>query len=115
MDVSSPSADLQAAMADGALTPRPEGQALQDDVERWNWLIKNLGEPFCRKLGIYRIPDDLVLSVVIPVYNEKNTIHEILRRVRAVPIRKQIIVVDDCSKDGTREILRELRRRATAT
>jgi glycosyltransferase involved in cell wall biosynthesis len=46
--------------------------------------------------------------VVIPVYNEKKTILEILRRVRAVPIRKQIIIVDDCSKDGTRDVLRAL-------
>ena len=74
----SPSSDLQTAMADGASTPRPEVQTLQDDGERWNWLIKNLGEPVCRKLGYYRIPDDFILSVVIPVYNETNTIHEIL-------------------------------------
>ncbi|MGO9599927.1 MAG: glycosyltransferase family 2 protein [Isosphaeraceae bacterium] len=67
-----------------------------------------MGEPLCRKFGVYRIPDDLVLSVVIPVYNEKQTIHEILRRVRAIPINKQIIVVDDCSTDGTRQILTEL-------
>ncbi len=49
--------------------------------------------------------------MVIPVYNEEKTIHEILRRVRAVPIRKQIIVVDDDSKDGTRQVLRELAER----
>ncbi|APW60967.1 GT2 family glycosyltransferase [Paludisphaera borealis] len=78
------------------------------DEERRDWLIKNLGESFCRKIGVYPIPDDFVLSVVIPVYNEKKTIHEILRRVRAVPIRKQIIIVDDCSKDGTADVLREL-------
>ncbi|NWG12999.1 MAG: glycosyltransferase family 2 protein [Acidobacteria bacterium] len=48
------------------------------------------------------------LSVVIPVYNEKATILEILRRVRAVDLPKEIIVVDDCSTDGTREILRAL-------
>ena len=66
------------------------------------------GETFCRKLGVFRIPDTLTLSVVIPVYNERSTIHEILRRVRAVPIKKQIIVVDDCSNDGTREVLKEL-------
>jgi len=74
--------------------------------ERTEWLIKSLGEPACRKLGVYRIPEDFVLSVVIPVYNEQNTIHTILTRVRAVPIRKQIIIVDDCSKDGTLDILR---------
>ncbi len=78
------------------------------DEERRDWLIKNLGASFCRKIGVYPIPDEFVLSVVIPVYNEKKTIHEILRRVRAVPIRKQIIIVDDCSKDGTADVLREM-------
>ena len=43
------------------------------DAERLEWLIETLGEAFCRKLGIFRVPDDLVLSVVIPVYNEKRT------------------------------------------
>jgi len=84
---------------------------LQDEPERRAWLIRLLGEPLCRKLGVYHVPADLVLSVVIPVYNEKATIEEILRRVRAVPIKKQIIVVDDYSTDGTREILRELEER----
>jgi glycosyltransferase involved in cell wall biosynthesis len=45
------------------------------------------------------------ISVVIPVYNEFGTIAEILRRVNAVPLGKEIIVVDDCSTDGTREEL----------
>ena len=48
------------------------------------------------------------LSVVIPVYNEKATIDEILRRVQETPIRKEIIVVDDCSTDGTRQILEKM-------
>jgi glycosyltransferase involved in cell wall biosynthesis len=48
------------------------------------------------------------LSVVIPVYNEKDTIREIHDRVRAVPVEKEIILVDDCSTDGTREIIRQL-------
>lgn len=51
---------------------------------------------------------DPLLSVVMPVYNERTTIEEIIRRVQAVPIRTQLIVVDDGSKDGTREILSEL-------
>lgn len=46
------------------------------------------------------------LSIVIPCYNEKNTIQNILEVVRKVPIEdKEIIVVDDCSKDGTRNLL----------
>ena len=45
------------------------------------------------------------LTVVIPVYNEAATIAELLRRVRAVPVPKQIVVVDDCSTDGTAEVL----------
>ena len=84
------------------------GAPPEDEGERIDWLHRTLGDAVCRRLGIYRCPEDLVLSVVIPVYNERNTIHEILRQVRAVPIAKQIILVDDCSKDGTREILREM-------
>jgi glycosyltransferase involved in cell wall biosynthesis len=52
--------------------------------------------------------DQLVLSVLIPVYNERHTIRHILDEVHAVPVRKQVICVDDCSRDGTREILEEL-------
>lgn len=45
------------------------------------------------------------LSVIIPCYNEKNTVEEIIRRVRAVELADEIIIVDDGSTDGTREIL----------
>jgi len=48
---------------------------------------------------------DPLLSVVMPVYNERATIEEMIRRVLAVPIRVQLIVVDDGSRDGTRDIL----------
>jgi glycosyltransferase involved in cell wall biosynthesis len=52
------------------------------------------------------------LSVVIPAYNEKDTVLELLRRVDAVPLslEKEIIVVDDFSTDGTREVLHGLGR-----
>lgn len=48
------------------------------------------------------------LSVVIPVYNEVNNIQEILKRVQATKLATEIIIVDDGSKDGTREILQKL-------
>jgi len=51
------------------------------------------------------------LSIVIPAYNERNTIEELIKRVKAVDldgIEKEIIVVDDGSKDGTREILKSI-------
>lgn len=51
---------------------------------------------------------DPLLSVVMPAYNEEDTIEEIIRRVLTVPLRIELIVVDDCSKDGTRGILARL-------
>ncbi|HXX81928.1 MAG TPA: glycosyltransferase family 2 protein [Thermodesulfovibrionales bacterium] len=52
----------------------------------------------------------MTVSVVVPIFNEKNTIREIHNRIRAVDIKmsKEIILVDDCSSDGTQDILREL-------
>src|SRR5215471_16414051 len=54
------------------------------------------------------------VSVVIPVYNERSYIEEILRRVQAVNTEKEIIVVDDCSNDGTREWLLQLQKQKEA-
>jgi glycosyltransferase involved in cell wall biosynthesis len=53
----------------------------------------------------------LAVSVVIPAYNERETIVEVVRRVQAVGIHQEIIIVDDFSMDGTRQILLELERR----
>ncbi len=48
------------------------------------------------------------LSVIIPVYNEQNTFRTLFEKVQAVDVDKEIIIVDNCSTDGTREILSEL-------
>ncbi len=48
------------------------------------------------------------LTIVVPAYNERETIREILARVRELPISSEVIVVDNCSTDGTREILQGL-------
>ena len=50
------------------------------------------------------------LSVLIPVYNEVATLQNLLERVMAVPLRKEIIIVDDYSTDGTRTVLETFRR-----
>jgi glycosyltransferase involved in cell wall biosynthesis len=53
------------------------------------------------------------LSVIVPVYNEAQFIATILQRIQANPIVKEIIVIDDCSKDGTRDILKKLKEDAS--
>lgn len=91
-------------------------EAVFDPHQEWTpysqgWydqLKRVLGSAACRQLGFYVIPPEVIVSVVIPVYNERDTILEILRQVRDVPVRKEIVLVDDCSKDGTRDILKQL-------
>jgi glycosyltransferase involved in cell wall biosynthesis len=51
---------------------------------------------------------DFTLSVIVPVFNERLTVRKLIERVRAVPMRKQIIIVDDASSDGTADVIRAL-------
>jgi glycosyltransferase involved in cell wall biosynthesis len=60
--------------------------------------------------GLQGILKDPLLSVVMPVYNERATVESMIERVLAVPLRKELIVVDDGSRDGTSDILRDLQR-----
>lgn len=48
------------------------------------------------------------LSIVLPVFNESSTIEAVLRRVKEVDIEKEVVVVDDFSSDGTRQVLSTL-------
>lgn len=61
-----------------------------------------------QRLTRLRTPQkDYVLSVLIPVYNEVHTLLELLARVREIEIKKEIVMVDDGSTDGTRDLLRD--------
>lgn len=83
-------------------------------VEWYEALKSMLGDAACKQLGFYAIPEGHVLSVVIPVYNEEKTLMELVDKVRSVPIKKELVLVDDCSKDGTRNVLKELEANADA-
>ena len=107
MSGSSPSLETVAA-GNGEMQPVSDGDDRPFSPAWYAHLRNLLGDAACRQLGIYALPDDFVLSVVMPVYNERITLPEILQRVRAVPIRKEIVLVDDCSKDGTRDLIQEL-------
>jgi glycosyltransferase involved in cell wall biosynthesis len=74
--------------------------------ERVELAERLLGRSACRRLGIYRLPPSFVLSVVIPVFNELQTIGEVVQRVRSSGVPVEMIIVDDGSTDGTRELLK---------
>lgn len=76
--------------------------------EKVAFLQQLLGREACRQLGIYPIPQSFLLSVVIPVYNELHTLENLVERVRSVPIRKEILLIDDASTDGTSELIDRL-------
>jgi glycosyltransferase involved in cell wall biosynthesis len=89
--------DLDALLADVARDPGRRAEVLR----------ALLGEAACRQLGVCPVPAGFRLSVVVPVYNEERWVREVVRRVRDVPVPKEVILVDDRSTDGTRRILEE--------
>ncbi|MCH2211873.1 MAG: glycosyltransferase family 2 protein [Fuerstiella sp.] len=74
---------------------------------------QHMGEAACRHVGFYVIPDELRLSVVIPVYNEEETLRNLVERVREVPVRKEIVLIDDCSADNSRNVMKDLEEEST--
>ena len=79
-----------------------------DPNRRVEVLEKLLGVPACRNLGIYPIPLGFKLSVVIPVFNEERWLGELVRRVQAVEIPKELILINDYSTDATPKILEQI-------
>jgi glycosyltransferase involved in cell wall biosynthesis len=55
----------------------------------------------------YDLPPGFLLSVVVPVYNEQATIGTVIERLRALPLPLEMVIVDDSSTDGTRDVLRQ--------
>jgi hypothetical protein len=85
----------------------PSGSVETDSAEnsRIQELQSLLGAGVCRRLGVYPIPEGFMLSVVIPVFNEVETVETVIGRVRESGVACEIVLVDDASTDGTREIL----------
>jgi glycosyltransferase involved in cell wall biosynthesis len=102
-------ADLDRVLAEEPARPceeRAEQRALHS-LEKLEGLAALLAveddyEPADRD---FTLPAGFKLSIVIPVYNEERTIQTVLSRVAALPLPKEIIIVDDASTDGTRELL----------
>ena len=76
--------------------------------ERYDAACRLLGESVCKNCGMFAIPDGFVLSVVIPVYNEEKTLHVIVDAVANVPVSKEIILVNDCSKDDSQKSMEDI-------
>jgi glycosyltransferase involved in cell wall biosynthesis len=95
--------ELRNALAHINEMSRGDQQLAEDD--RIALLEQLLGKSLCRKLGVYRLPEKFLLSVVIPVYNEVHTVAQVVERVRNCAVRCEIILVDDASTDGTKQLL----------
>jgi glycosyltransferase involved in cell wall biosynthesis len=98
-------------LSSGAITSVPEtALRVEADINAVEELVKQQlqAESPARDDADSILVPRPTLSVVIPVYNERSSILEIIQRVNQLPIDKQVIVVDDGSTDGTREILQKL-------
>ena len=74
----------------------------------YNTLVSELGTELCERSGIYVLPDGFKLSVIIPVFNEVKTLESVVERVRGTRLPLEIVLVDDGSTDGTRDLLESM-------
>ena len=79
--------------------PQSDEHGYPYTTEWYDSLKSYLGEAGCRQLGFYPIPQDFLLSVVIPIFNEQKTVENLISQVKAIPIRKKLVLVDDGSSD----------------
>jgi glycosyltransferase involved in cell wall biosynthesis len=85
-----------------------------NDLDQISFLQQLLGGSLCRRLGLYRIPSDFRLSVIMPVYNEIRTLPTVIERVQATRLPIELIIIDDGSTDGSRDFLADLKSRRGA-
>src|SRR3954470_11857417 len=76
----------------------------QEPVHRSSFRVHR----YNRRVTMAEVTNAPLLSVIVPCYNERATVAELLRRVKEVPIDKEIIVVDDASTDGSRDVVAAL-------
>lgn len=86
-----------------------EAALANEPLDRVTVLHRLLGQELFRKLGLFRLPAGFKLSVVMPVYNEIRTLASVIERVRATKLPLELVIVDDGSRDGSREYLVGLR------
>lgn len=103
--------DADSRTPGAALVPKPHDVVVDAAVDscasesRIAAVEQLLGAPLAAQLGVYRIPAGFRLSVVIPVYNEIKTLADVIARLRATELPLEIVIVDDGSRDGTRDLL----------
>jgi glycosyltransferase involved in cell wall biosynthesis len=90
------------------LIPFVDRLAAASHNDRVSVLEKILGTAACRQIGLYPFPPGWKLSVVIPVYNEERWLDGLVKRVQAVDMPKELVLVNDRSTDGTPAILERI-------
>lgn len=103
------SSKLETKTSPGVL-PAPTALPTTDEtyLERMETALESVEQTVDEAIREDKQATKLAVSIVIPVYNERETIQEIVKRVQAVGVHEEIVIVDDYSIDGTREVLREL-------
>ena len=91
-----------------AASESPTSDRVNTTLSMLEYLCQTVNERHAGTETSLAFPQGFVLSIVIPVYNEVDTFLNLLSQVRALPIDKQIVVVDDHSTDGTTELLKDL-------
>ncbi len=95
--------ELLDGIADQTITSLPPAHD-----NRYELLRRLLGTQLCKRLGIFRIPEGFRISVVVPVFNEVETIERVIERLESTGLPLEIILIDDGSSDGTRDVLTRL-------